>query len=438
MHGFRNEFGMTQKFFLFYTRQFTPLLITQFLGAFNDNLFKNVFLVSVIFGTGVELKLLEPKIFITLAAGLFIFPYVLCSSLAGQLADKLEKSKLVLRIKLAELVLMLLAVLGFYLSNAWILLTVLVGMGAQSAFFSPLKYSLVPDHLPEEKVLSGNALLEASTFLSILTGTITGGLLVGVENGIWIASTLLIILAGVGILSAWFIPPAGPYAAHTRLNWNIMAETGAMLRSSFADPVLGRAILGISWFWLLGSVFLSQFPAYGKDYLGGDESVVTVLLTAFSLGIGIGSFLADHLLKGAISTRFSTISLIVMTVFIGDVYFATPLEPLGASINAAEFFNHWQHWRIVIDLTFVAIAGGVFIVPLMALLQTQAGQTGRGRVIATNNIVNAFFMFAASGLAAVGLASGLPIPLILLVAGIGNLFVILLVRKMQKAKQNLA
>lgn len=401
------------------TRRFAPLIITQFTGAFNDNLLKNALVVLVVFGVVLDSPI-DPKILVTLAAGLFIAPYVLFSAIAGQLADKYEKACQVRRIKWAELGLMLLASLGFWLESTWLLIVVLAGMGVQSAFFSPLKYSLVPDHLKKEEILGGNALLEATTFLAILSGTIAGALLIMSENGRLMVCMVLLCGAGCGLIASYRIPQAGPYMPHLALDYNIFAESGRLLRQAFAQPALAGAILGISWFWLIGANFVSQLPAFTKEVLGGDEAVTTVLLAAFSVGIAFGSFLVHGLLKGRISTRLVPLGLFGISLFSVDLYWTCQSLRPSELFSVHAFLQQAAHIRVMADLVMIAASGGLFVVPLNALLQTACLPDYRARTIAANNVMNALFMVLSSLSISLLLLWGATIPEIFLIFAILN------------------
>ena len=424
---------MRSAFFSLITRsRLSSLLVVQFLGAFNDNLFKNALVILMVFSGTLQTGI-DNKILVTVAAGMFILPYVLFSATAGQLADKYEKAFLVRIIKWVELVLMSLVALGFYIENAWLLMAVLFAMGAQSAFFSPLKYSLVPDYLPKDEVLAGNAIIEGSTFISILMGTIAGGILAGMPEymGIPICSAALVLLAGVGVFASYRLQPAGPYEPALHVRANMVAATWHLMRDAFRHPVVAHSIMCISWFWLIGAAFLSQFPAIGKDVLGGNESVVTTLLTGFSIGIAIGSFLAHKLLRGVVSLKYAPIALLVMTAAIGDLYFVCDGLIPREGMNAAMFLQDWRMLRIAFDLLMVAVCGGIYVVPLNTMLQTHSAPDIRARMIGANNVMNSIFMVLASVVITVLLLANFSIPAILLLIALGNLPMAWYVRKIR-------
>lgn len=407
---------------LFCTQRFFPLLITQFLGAFNDNLFKNALIILLVFGSLLQSDM-DTKILATVASGLFILPYVLFSATAGQLADKIEKSLLVRCIKWCEVVLMLLATLGFLIGSVWLLLLVLFLMGTQSTFFSPLKYSLIPDHLREDEILGGNALIEMGTFLAILTGTIAGGLLVSSDIGIVVVYVTLVVLAFCGVVASYNIPTSGPFSPTLRFNFNLFSETISLLRYAFSQRVVALAVLAISWFWFVGATFLSQFPAFTRETLGGNEQVITLLLTVFSVGVGIGSLLSHRLLRGIVSPKYAPVSALLMSVFMFDMYWVShAIVPIGL-VNAATFITDVANLRVLFDLFMIALCGGVYIVPLNAVLQTYTHKEERARMIAANNLVNALFMVLSAVGITVLLLFHVSIAVIFFVVGILNLVI---------------
>jgi len=382
------------------SRRFLPLFVTQFLGAFNDNALKAAMLVLVTYRAALDAGI-DARIFVVVAAGLFILPFFLFSATAGQLADKFEKARLIRIIKLIEIALMLLAAYGYAVENLYLLLAVLFCMGLQSTFFGPLKYAILPDHLGEEQLVGANALIEAGTFLAILLGTIAGGLLILNDYGAALVSALLVGLAVLGWLASNFIPRAGPAEPTLSINWNALAETFAMTGHASRNRPVWLSILGISWFWLVGATYLSQFTTYAKDTLGADEGVVTLFLTTFSIGIAIGSLLCNRALQGELSARYVPLGALGMTLFGVDLYFASGQGVAGATaalLDVSGFLSNLANWRIMADLVLLAISGGFYIVPLYAILQARSLPAHRARNIAANNIINALFMVAAAAL----------------------------------------
>jgi acyl-[acyl-carrier-protein]-phospholipid O-acyltransferase/long-chain-fatty-acid--[acyl-carrier-protein] ligase len=412
-------------------RRFGPLFATQFLGAFNDNVFKSALLMLLTFGLA-ERAGMNSQLAVTLAAGLFILPFFLFSATAGQIADRYEKSRLIRLIKLWEIVLALLAAAGFYLGNAWFLIAVLCMLGAQSTFFGPLKYSILPAHLEEHELIAGNGLIEMGTFLAILLGTIAGGIMIEMESGPMLVSALVLACAVAGWLASLKIPQATPADPGLKLNPDFIGETWAILRHTARQREVFLSVLGISWFWLSGATYLSQFPAYGKDVIGGNEQVVTLLLTAFSLGIGIGSLLCNSLLKGVVSAQYVPLGALGMSVFAGDLYFASAHAVGGAGelIGALEFLGHGANWRILLDLVMIAIFGGIYIVPLYAIVQARTEPAYRSRAIGGLNIMNALFMVMAALAATLMLWLDFTIPQVFLAVALLNMLVAIYICKL--------
>jgi len=397
------------EFTLLRSRRFLPLFVTQFLGAMNDNVFKNAFVILALYGiAGMDSA--EAQVLVTVAAGVFILPYFLFSATAGQLADAMDKATLIRRIKLAEIAVMAVGVVGLHLNEPYLLMAVLFLMGAQSAFFGPVKYGILPDHLREEELVGGNGLIEAGTFLAILVGTIAGGLIVLRADGVTIVSALMLALAIAGWLASRNIPQALPDRPGLRVNPNFMVETVRIVARAGSDRTLFLTILGLSWFWLVGATFLSQFPALAQAVLGADEEVVTLFLVAFAVGIAIGSLACNTLLGGEVSARYVPLASLAMTVFIADLCHALlDREPGPALIGAAAFLAEPRNWRVLADLIGIAIAGGLYSVPLFAILQARSEPEHRSRNVAANNILNALFMVIGALWAAGMLAYGLSV-----------------------------
>ena len=335
-------------------RRFLPLFLTQFLGATNDSLFKQALFILITFRLAQE-QGLNGALLVAAGGGLFILPFFLFSATAGQLADKFDKSRLIRVIKTGEIAIMLLAAVGFYFDNVTFLMTVLFLMGAQSSFFGPVKYSILPDHLPAGDLVLGNAYIEAATFLAILIGTIAGGLLILPEHGGLIVSVTVVVLATVGLITAFAIPSAPPPAPALKINPNVAAETWATMKYAFERRDIRLSILGISWFWLFGATYLTQLSPFTRDYLYANEQVVTLFMTLFSIGIGIGSLLCNKLLKGEISARFVPFGAIGMAIFSFDLYFASRagVAATGDLASLTGFLAHPANWRIVVDLLLI-------------------------------------------------------------------------------------
>ncbi len=421
MEAIRKSAMKKNQFHLLATRRFLPLFATQALGALNDNLFKNALIVLIIFRIAEQAGL-NGQVLVTAAAGIFILPFFLFSATAGQLADKFEKSTMIRWIKTAEVVIMGLGAASFWFADVYLMIFVLFLMGVQSAFFGPVKYSILPDHLSQDELIGGNAFIEAGTFLSILLGTIAGGLLILGENGDVIVSSAVIGLALAGLATSFAIPQAPAPDPDLKLNLNLAGETWKIVRQASGQRSILLSILGISWFWLLGATFLAQFPAFAKDVIGADETVVTLFLTLFSLGIALGSLLCNRILKGEISAKYAPFGAVGMSIFIADLYFIS--DGRGAAsqslIGALVFLKDADNWRIMFDLVAIAVCGGLFIVPLYAILQSRSEVSHRSRVIAANNIINALFMVTGAVAATGMLAAGFSVPHVFLALAVGN------------------
>jgi 1-acyl-sn-glycerol-3-phosphate acyltransferase len=411
----------SSQFDLLTQRRFLPFFLTQALGAFNDNVFRNALigLVTYRIGAGSEQSLLYSNI----AAALFILPFFLFSASAGQLAEKFEKARLIRIIKFAEILIMGLAALGFWLGSIEFLLGVLFLMGTQSTFFGPLKYSLIPQHLKPWELVGGNAWVEAGTFLAILLGLLAGGLLSDLqEAATWIA-TSIIGLAVLGWLASLWIPPAPPSAPELKLNWNPFAGIGPTLGTLRGRTAVLNSVLGISWFWFYGALVMAQLPVYARDVLGGDPSVMTLLLAVFCVGIGTGSLLCEKLSGHKIEIGLVPLGAIGLSLFGIDLYFAQPVASAATGLDAWALLDQPGSWRVLMDLGLIGLFGGFYIVPLFALIQSRSPREEVSRVIAANNILNAAFMVAAALLALGLFALGLNIPQVLLVTALLNALV---------------
>ena len=404
------------------TRRFLPLFLTQFFGSFNDNMFKNALVMLIAYKLAAQTGE-NAQILVTLAAALFMLPYLLFSATAGQLADKYDRARLARYTKLAEIVLMSIAAFGFYLGNIYFLLFVLFCMGTQATFFGPIKYALLPQHLRDDELITGNAYIEAGTFLAILTGTMLGGILIMSEYGTHLISIAIIICALVGYMASRFIPKADAPMPYLAVNWNVAQETWRMVANDRKNPTVFLCILGISWFWLIGATFLSQFPSFAKDILHADETVVTLFLTVFSLGIGVGSFLCNALLRGQIKSTYVPTAAVGITLFTVDLFFASHSTVPGSEnvmTNAWHFLEFAASWRIVFDLFAIALCGGLFIVPLYAILQHDSDPECRARTIASNNVINALFMVASGVGTMLMLKASFTIPQVFLTVAVLN------------------
>ncbi len=406
------------QFNLLLSRRFLPLFLTQFFGAFNDNLYKNAIVFLVTFGVGMG-QGIDPKVLVPMAGGLFILPFFLFSATAGQLAEIYDKARLIRLIKLGEIVLMVLAAIALALQSVWLLMFLLFMMGLQSTLFGPLKFSILPDHLEENELIAGNAWIEAGTFVGILIGTLMAKLVLN-DNGVWLMGGLMVLMAVVGYVSSRSIPSTEPAAPDLKLSLNPFTETWNILVYCAARRDIFLTILAISWFWLVGATFMMIMPSLSKDILGGDENLVAFFMAVFSVGIALGSLFCNRMLKGQVHATYVPLGALGITLFAVDLYFATRHSVSGSELIGIWAFLADGGWRITIDIAMLAASGGIFIVPLQTLLQHRSEVAHRSRNIAANNIVNALFM-AVSAVGVVGLFElGVTIPEVILILAITN------------------
>ncbi|MBI2397223.1 MAG: MFS transporter [Xanthomonadales bacterium] len=389
----------SNQFALLKERRFLPFFLTQALGAFNDNVFKNALIILITFLT-VGLSEAEEHQYTNLAAGLFILPFFLFSATSGQLADKYDKARLAQAVKLLEIAIMVVAAIGFTHANIGLLLVTLFLMGLHSTLFGPLKYGILPQVLDDKELVGGNGLIEMATFLAILLGTLLGSSLIRIEGDghFWVAAAT-IGLALLGLGTALAMPPAAPVDPGLKINWNPISETWRNVQLLRGNRAVLLSCLGISWFWFFGSMYFTQLPSYTKQVLGGDPGVYTMLLALFSIGIGLGSMLCERLSGHKVEIGLVPFGAIGMTVFGADLFFAWP-NPAGEQHHAIrEFLVQPGAWRVLFDLVAMAVFSGFFIVPLFALVQSRSDPKRRSRIIAANNILNALFMVIAAAVA---------------------------------------
>jgi acyl-[acyl-carrier-protein]-phospholipid O-acyltransferase/long-chain-fatty-acid--[acyl-carrier-protein] ligase len=349
------------------SRRFGPLFATQFLSAFNDNALRNALVLMIAYRADAAGQF-SAQIMIPLAAGLFMLPFFLCSATAGQIADEEDKAWLIRLIKLIEIPVMLAAAGGVVAGSATVLLILLFAMGIQAAFFGPLKYAILPDLLAAEELLLGNALVEAGTFIAILLGTIAG-MLIATRHGAAAVAALIVTVALAAWGVSWGIPRTTSAARREDLRWNLLATTARVVRQAAAQPVPFRSMLGISWFWLAGAIYLAQFPSYVRFIVGAEEAVVTLFLTLFSVGIAVGSLLCNRLLGGRLGVRYVPWGALGIGLFSIDLWLASPTAvAAGGLATLGAFLRDPAHWRILVDLFGIAASGGIFVVPLYTLL----------------------------------------------------------------------
>ncbi|UTZ21182.1 MFS transporter [Vibrio campbellii] len=383
-------------------RKFLPYFVTQFFGAFNDNIFKNVLLLFVAFAGSSALPI-SSNLFINLAAGLFILPFFLFSASAGVLADKYEKSWFIRKVKLFEIGIMLLGAIGFITESYGVLLLLLFLMGTQSAFFGPVKYALLPQQLNEKELVPGNALVEAGTFIAILVGTLGAGLIASADNAKYLAAFCVVIFAVLGYLSSRFIPIASAGAPDIEFKWQPYKQTKLTLSIAKSDRIVFQCIMAISWFWFLGAAYLTQFPNFTKVYLNGTESAVSFLLALFSVGIAVGSMACNWLSNHRIEVGIVPFGALGITIF-GFLMATSIPTDLPRFHTFAEFVSYDAFWPLFFYLLMIGISGGLFIVPLYALMQHRAKETERAQVIAGLNIFNSLFMVGSAVLGIVCLS----------------------------------
>ena len=382
-------------------RRFGPLFVTQFLGAFNDNFFKNALVILIAF-RAVSIGGLPPESMVALSAVVFILPFFLFSALAGQLADKLDKTAMIRWTKNGEIGVMVLGAIGFAWGSVPALLAVLFLMGLQSTVFGPCKYGILPQLLPDDELVTGNALIELGTYLAILGGTLAGGLLIEVPGGQYVVAGGVLAIAACGRLASSFIPSTPAQDPDLVVRVDPIRPTWELVSLCREERSIFLSILGISWFWLFGSAFLSLFPPYTEDVLNGTPAIATVFLALFSVGIGIGSMMCEQLSRERLELGLVPIGSFGMSVFTAGLWLVGTPWSVGERMGVLEFLQQPLGWVIAICLLGLAISGGFLIVPLYTLVQQRARDEVRARIIAGNNIINSFFMVLGS-LALVGM-----------------------------------
>lgn len=379
------------QFALLGKKRFLPFFITQLLGAFNDNIFKQSLILAILFkiSSGADKSLL-----VNLCALLFILPFFLFSALGGQFGEKFAKDSLIRKIKFAEIVIMLLGAIGVLLGNLPMMLAVLFAMGTQSALFGPVKYSILPQHLEEQELVGGNALVEMGTFLAILAGTIGAGIIMASSGYAHIVAACVVLVAVFGYLASRGIPAASAAMPQLKLDWNILRQSWLIMKLGLGQrPAVSRSLVGNSWFWFLGAVYLTQIPAYAKEWLYGDESVVTLILTVFSVGIALGSMLCERMSGHKVEIGLVPFGSIGLTLFgILLWWFSGGFPEAAEAHDWLAVLSIGQAWWILGSILGIGLFGGFYIVPLYALIQSRTAEHERARVIAANNILNALFM----------------------------------------------
>lgn len=431
---------MASQFSLFRSRRFTSMFFTQFLGAFNDNFFKQALLLLLTYSAAAKLGS-SVSLLNNLAAMLFILPFFLFSALAGQLADKYEKSRLTWYIKVLEVVIMVLATFGLIFEIYWLLFVALFLLGAQSTFFGPIKYAYLPQAMHQDELVGANALFQTGTSLSILMGMMVAGLFIQMDNHLYWVSAMALLIASLGLLASKFIPSMPAVQPNMKIDWNIWRTSMDTIKYLYSLPLLFFIIIGNSWFWFYGATFLTQTPEFSKVILNGNESVVIFLLTLFSVGVAIGSLLCKTLTKNQVSFRLLPFGVAGLSLFAIALYFS--LSGLNIDSNTllgiSELSSVSGSWRVFADLFLLGFSGGIYIVPLYAAMQAYSPVTHGARVIGANNIFNAIFMVTSAIFSIVILnLLQLSLPQLFLVTGLLNImFGIFLYSKLKRYKDTM-
>ena len=411
--------AQSNQFALLRQRRFAPFFWTQFCGAANDNLFKFAFTVMVTYQLSVSW--LPPAMAGLVIGALFILPFVLFSATSGQLTDKYPKTAMIRFVKNLEIAIMLVAAWGFVMGNVPALLLCTFLMGLHSTLFGPVKFAYLPQVLDEHELTGGNGMVEMGTFVAILLGNVVGGLIVAMpEVGHQNVAIACVALAVAGRLTAARVPPLPAIDPGLKINWNPFSETWRNLKLAHGDIVVFRALIGISWMWFFGAVFLSMFPGFAREVLRGNEQVASLLLVLFSIGVGIGALLCESLSRRQVEIGLVPLGAIGMSVFAVDLYFATRGLPAAEVMGLAAFLVQPPHWRVMADLLLLSLFAGVYSVPLYALIQLRSPVTHRARIIAANNILNALFMVSSALIVGALLQAGIDIPGVFGLLGLAN------------------
>lgn len=381
------------------TRRFLPMFLTQFFGALNDNVYKQALLLVITYGL-IQQQALPISTLNNLAALLFILPYFIFSATAGQIADKFERSQLVRGIKILEIIIMLIGSIGFITGHLWLLLLALFMMGTHSTFFGPIKYAILPEILKPNELMSGNALFQSGTSMAILFGMILGGAVIASSHGnlTWISLTVLTI-AILGYLSSRFILKQNVTTPDLKIDWNFFRTSYQTMKYAKSLPLVFTILLGNSWYWFYGATYLTQIPQMTQQNLHASENVVSLLLTFFSVGVGVGSLLCRKIGGSQVNIKMVPIGAVGLTVF--ALYLAVSLSFVpthtGPLITLSEVFHQgWSYYHVMIAVTLLGISGGFYIVPLYAMMQAYSPRSHRARVVAANNILNAVFMVSSA------------------------------------------
>ncbi len=417
------------KYSLFLKRRFFPIFLATSLGAFNDNLLRSGLVVMIAYASikGISLPT-RPEILVTICSALLVAPMLFFSFIAGQVADKFEKSRLVVFTKIAEVGIMACVYYGFETQNISLLMVMLFISGTHSTFYSPIKFSILPDHLKHNELLAGNGFMAGGSYLAILLGMVTGGLLVDVSGNI--IGEAAILISAVGLAASLLIPRSKPAHPEMVVDFNIWKGSKSMFRAAMETKMLTYSIFALSWFLLIGSVFMSQFPNYAQGVVRGTNGVYILFLTTFSVGIAIGSLLCDTLLDGKISGKLTRWAALGVSIFTYGMIFLTPVPTHDGLMNVADYLANQQHWPVLFCTMMTAVSGGMYMVPLYALLQSQTSPTHRSRVLAASNFSDSIFITFAALVSALLLYYGLDVKDLFIILATFNLLVVWYARKL--------
>ncbi len=410
----------TSQLYLFKDRRFMPMLITQACGCFNDNLLKNALIMIITYNATLYTSY-PPQLLIALANAIFILPFILFAGIAGQLADKYDKARIVQIIKAIEIGIVAVSIYGFWHNDLVTLFVAISLMGVHSTFFGPIKYSILPEHLKRDELIAANGYVEATTFITILIGTLLGSSAV---TGVYAILIVMIIIAIVGFVTSMYILPSTNVSSDIKLNSNFLQESWSIVKYSTSKKQVFLSILGISWFWFIGAAIMSQIPTLTKDVFACDQSVANLFLGVFSVGVGVGSFICNRIFGHEISTKYVFISAMGISVFGIDLFFASRISaveyPIDQLRDILMFLGKKHNWRILLDLFFIAALAGLYIVPLYASMQYFSAPAFRSRVVAANNVVNAFFIIGSCILISVLFNVGCSVPMIIFITSLLN------------------
>lgn len=413
----------SNQFYLFKDRRFLPIFLVQFCGCLNDGILKNALIILITFKLAGDVTV-TPYILVMLANVIFIVPFIFFASLAGQIADRYERSTIVKIIKAIEIGIVLLSSYGFYINNLYILFTCIALMGIHSTFFGPIKYSVLPDKLKKNELLGANGFIEAGTFLSILFGAMIGGIY---NFNASFVVMLAVVIAITGFISSLFMPKSYNTNYDVKINKNIIQEIYKMLKHSTSKNQVYLAILGISWFWFIGAAILAQIPSLTRYTLGASEGVANLFLATFSIGVGVGSFLCNKFFSSKITTKYIFLAALGISFFATDLYFASKIAGISYEREqlktVLEFLNKGHYWRILIDLFLIAVIGGLYVVPLFAVMQYYSSPAYRSRIVAANNLINSIFMAGSTGLLSFLFYLDFSIPFVILMVSMLNMVV---------------